>query len=414
MFGALALLLLGAFVPLISMQRAADAQMHEEDRFSANLRLLTPTEKSRVYADLDHRVALHPAGIDPTAPITKEGMIMKQEQMKTSATMAGMLAQRAAVIGELSVSAKRRRAVVALLALLAIALVALVATSVLTSWAYLAIPVVGIVAALWHGQVKTKRAMARLSDLDEQIAKLRARRGGAKKLAQKPAAGASSQTAKSGRSVKSNVSANAVAAAETAKNEPAIRDLLAEGETVETMGKAVSVAESSVSTELVETVSDEVIEAEIVAEADDESVIDSTDDATEVPDAQLAEEEEPEAVSSKNADEPMTTSGGIKVSGEAARRATAVASAPSHLGGGRPWAPRTLPPSTYQLRENAPKRPIRPLTPPAGISPDVPRVVRPRVARAPQTGALSSAEVAAGAGLLDVDSLIESRRAAAS
>ena len=77
------------------------------------------------------------------------------------------------------------------------------------------------------------------------------------------------------------------------------------------------------------------------------------------------------------------------------------------------WTPRPLPKSLYTMRATAPRRDVINLElEQDGHRGRVP--VRPVRARRPQTGALSSAEVAAGAALeFDVDSVIEQRRAAA-
>ncbi|OKL47360.1 hypothetical protein [Boudabousia marimammalium] len=78
------------------------------------------------------------------------------------------------------------------------------------------------------------------------------------------------------------------------------------------------------------------------------------------------------------------------------------------------WEPRPLPKPLYTMRATQPRREVMDLQlEQPGTVGRVP--VRPVRARRPATGALSSAEVAAGAALeFDVDSVIEQRRAAAS
>ncbi|MBV7362850.1 hypothetical protein KRX54_00150 [Actinomycetaceae bacterium TAE3-ERU4] len=76
------------------------------------------------------------------------------------------------------------------------------------------------------------------------------------------------------------------------------------------------------------------------------------------------------------------------------------------------WVPTQLPRPVYQMRATAPRRQVELVkdpTAPHGVA--VP--VRPMQARRPETGALTSLEVADGASLrFDVDTVIERRRAA--
>ena len=76
------------------------------------------------------------------------------------------------------------------------------------------------------------------------------------------------------------------------------------------------------------------------------------------------------------------------------------------------WVPTEMPRPLYQMRATAPRRQFEPAKVPTAPH-GVPAPMRPKVARDPQTGALSSEEVAAGATYqFDAETVIERRRAA--